>query len=588
MSAREQGRTTSELLFEGTLAPGEAIVRALLDGGVDTMIGIPGGNTHVVFDALHDVRDRIRTLLVREESLGSVMAEVYGKQTRRPAVLLAQGPWVVSNAAMGMLEALTAGTPMVVLTDLTDGGVLSHHAAYQSATGDWGGWDLTKSLAGITKQTIVARTPAQAVQAVQLALKHSTAGQPGPVAVVLASPALTGEVAADGLPRLYPSRHYLVCDRRPADAAAVDETARALVDAHRPVLICGGGVRSSGAARELLALAEALGAPVVATNGGKGAVPERHPLVLGLMGTFGLDEANEAVARADVVLAVGTKLGPVDTAGESRRLLDPDRQELFQVDIEPRNASWTFPTRALVGDAAATLERLTAAVAATGARANGADQRALIAWDEPGSFATDASTSDAVPLLPQRVIHELSRRLPASAVACCDAGENRLFMAMHHRTGDVNGFVQAAGIGGMGFAIPAALGAKLAEPERMAVAVCGDGGFAMAMNGLMTAVEERLPILVVVLNNRMLGWVKHDQSERVIASEFHDFDLARIARALGCAGHLVRTPDELVAALDACVARQDEPALIDVRISQDSSFLETLSSFASRDWKLLV
>jgi acetolactate synthase-1/2/3 large subunit len=185
-------------------------------------------------------------------------------------------------------------------------------------------------------------------------------------------------------------------------------------------------------------------------------------------------------------------------------------------------------------------------------------------------------------------VHELSERLPRDAVACCDAGENRLYMATHYRTGAVNGFLQPAGIGGMGFAIPAALGAKLAEPHRMAVAVCGDGGFAMAMNGLMTAVEERLPILVVVLNNRMLGWVRHGQGDRVIAAEFDDFDLAAIARAIGCNGQTVRTPDELTAAIDVAVEHRDVPTVLDVRISQQSSFLETLSPYASRDWSLLV
>ncbi len=588
MSLRQSAGTAPDLLFDGPLAPGEAIVQALVGAGVEAVLGIPGGNTHVIFDALHDHRDEIRTVLVREESIASVMAETYGKQTGRPAVLLAQGPWVISNAAMGMLEALTASTPMIVLTDFTDGGVLSHHAAYQSATGEYGNWDIRQSLEGITKLTTVARTPVQAVQAVQLAVKHCLAGQPGPVAVAFDSVALTGEVVADGLPRLYPTNHYVQGDRRAADDVAVTQAARAIAHAERPVIVAGNGVRMSGAADSLLAFAATAGAPVVTTNGGKGALPERHPLVLGLMGTFGLEQANATLARADVVIAVGTKLGPVDTCGENPELIDPTRQQLFQIDKEPRNAGWTFPACALVGDARATLERLDAALRELGPSTGAAAVEQRLADEELGGFETSASSSDAVPLLPQRVVRELSDRLPSHAVACCDAGENRLFMAHHFRSGAANGFIQAAGIGGMGFAIPAALGAKLAEPERMAVAVCGDGGFSMAMNGLMTAVEAQLPILVVVLNNQMLGWVKHDQSERVIASEFHDFDHAVIARSLGCRGHLVRTPDEFVAAIEASVAEPSVPTVIDVRISGDSSFKETVSSFASREWKLLI
>lgn len=578
----------SHLLFEGRVKPGEAIVRALIAGGIEVVLGISGGNTYVIFDALYDHRHEIRTVLVREESLGSIMAEVYAKQTGRPAVLLAQGPWVVSNAAMGMLEALTASTPLVILTDMTDGGILSHHSSYQSGTGEYGNWDLRQTLKGFTKATMMVETPAQAVQTVQMAIKHSMTGQPGPVAVIFDSPALAGDVAADELPRLYPTIDYLKPDRRPAADDDIASAAEALRGSQHPVIIAGNGVRMGRAADQVLALAEAAGAPVVTTNGGKGSVSEHHPLVLGLMGSFGLETANTAVSRADVVLAVGTKLGAVDTCGESRNLLDPIRQQIFQIDKEPRNAAWTFPTHALVGDAAPTLERLRVAVIDAGGRAGASAVPAEWAASVLTSFETDASRSDAVPLKPQRVVQELVQRLPRHAVACCDAGENRLFMAHHYRTGETNGFVQAAGIGGMGFAIPAALGAKLAEPERMAVAVCGDGGFSMTMNGLMTAVEEQLSILVVILNNQMLGWVQHDQGDRVFASDFHDFDHARIAESLGCRGHVVRTPDELTAAIDASIGETAVPTVIDVRISPASSYRECVSSFVSREWKTLV
>jgi acetolactate synthase I/II/III large subunit len=581
------GSWAPQSLFEGAITPADAIVRALIDGGVDLVLGIPGGNCRLVFKALAGHSSEIRTIIPREESLASIMAEAFGKQSARPAVLLAQGAWVTANGAMGMLEALTSSTPLIVITDLTDGGVLSQHAPYQAGTGDYGNWDLRRSLEGITKLTTTAASPAQAVQAVQRAIQVCASGQPGPVAVILESGALVGMVSADGLPQLYSSRHYTHQDARPADRADIHAAAQHLVGAQSPVIVSGNGVRMGRASAELLALAERLGAPVVSTAGGKGSIPERHPLALGMMGPFGLEAANVAVSLADVVLAVGTKLAPTDTCGATPTLLDPRRQHLLQIDIEPRNAAWTFPSEPLLGDAAATLSELLRACGPAEPDRYEQGVKRVLEANRHGSFESEDSIADSVPIPAQRLVAELSRRLPANAVVTCDAGENRLFMAHHYRTGSANGFIQAGGIGGMGYAIPAAMGAKLAEPERLCVAVCGDGGFSMAMNGLMTSVEKRIPIAVVVMNNGMLGWVAHDNGEG-IDTGFRDFDHAEIARALGCDGYVARTPHELASSLDAAVARPNSTSVIDVRISPDSTFRSCASSFASSQWSALV
>ena len=305
------------------------------------------------------------------------------------------------------------------------------------------------------------------------------------------------------------------------------------------------------------------------------------------MGSFGLNAANAEVGAADVVLAVGTKLGPTDTCGENPDVLDPSRQEIIQIEIEPRNAPWTFPARALIGDAAPTLTALSDKIGELppADRAPGADR--VRAAASLGTFDTAASQSAELPILPQRVVHELAQRLPENAVVTCDAGENRLFMSHHYRTRSVRGFVMAAGIGGMGYAIPAALGAKLAEPHRLVVAVCGDGGYAMTFNGLMTAIEENIPIVVVILNNQMLGWVRHDRGEH-IPSEFHDFDLSAIAAAMGCQGFKVSTFEELETALDAAVEAEATTTVIDVRTARDQTFLSCRSSFANKAWKPLI
>ncbi len=575
--------TTERLLTETVSVP-EAIVRVLEQAGIDTVFGMPGGRTLAIYDALHDHRETIRTVLVRQESLAGVMAEVYGRVTRRPGVAMGQGAFMLSNAALGTLEALLAGSPMLILSDLSDGLLYSHHAPYQSGSGEHGNWDAKQAFQGFTKETMVPLEGVQAVQATQLAIKHALTGQPGPVALLYATKALRSTVGPDTAPILYPTHHYLPPPTLGPDPRAVDAAAHVIRKAERTVIIAGNGVRVGQAYAELMQLAELLQAPVATTGSGKGVFPEDHPLALGMFGTFGLDSANAVIADADVVIAVGTKLGPSDTINETPDLLDPVRQTFVQLDIEPLNAAWTFPVdHVVVGDAASSLSQIAACLGTTHAGADGA-ARVEEAHRRLGSFETEDSRSDAIPMRPQRIIAELQRALPENDMVTADAGENRIFLAHHFQVRTPGSFLQPAAIGGMGYALPAALALKLLHPDRPVVAVCGDGGFAMSMNGLMTAREQNLPIVVLVLNNSSLGWVAHGQGERPIASEFEDFDHAAIALAMGCDGIRVHTPDELAGALRAAMGSK-RPTLIDAVSSRDQPFQKITSRYAQPDAK---
>jgi acetolactate synthase-1/2/3 large subunit len=574
--------TTERLLKEAVSVP-EAIVRVLEEAGIDTVFGMPGGRTLAIYDALHDHRDTIRTVLVRHESLAGVMAEVYGRVTGRPGVAMGQGAFMLSNAALGTLEALLAGSPMLILSDLSDGLLYSHHAPYQAGSGEHGNWDARQAFQGFTKETMVPLEGVQAVQATQLAIKHALTGQPGPVALLYGTKALRSSVGPDSAPILYPTRHYLPAACSGPDPQSVELAAQAIRKAQRLVIIAGNGVRVGRAYAELRHLAELMGAPVATTASGKGVFPEDHALALGMFGTFGLESANAVVADADVVIAVGTKLGPSDTVNETPDLLDPVRQTFVQLDIEPLNAAWTFPVdHVVVGDAASSLAQLTACLGSS-ARTDGAS-RVREARRRLGGFETDDSRSDAVPMRPQRIIAELQRALPRDGMVTADAGENRIFLAHHFQAKSPGSFLQPAAIGGMGYAIPAALALKLLNPGLPVVAVCGDGGFAMSMNGLMTAREQELPIVVLVMNNSILGWVVHGQGERLIASEFADFDHAAIARAMGCDGIRVQTPEELASALRAAMGSK-RPTVIDAITSRDQSFQKITSRYAQPDAK---
>ena len=571
----------TKLLDESVPVP-EAIVRVLEEAGIEFVFGMPGGRTGQIFNALYDHKSSIRAVLVREEGLGAVMADVYGRLTGKPGVAMGQGAFMLTNAGMGIVEGFLAGTPMLILSDLSDGSPFSHHGPYQAGTGDYGTWDARATISGYTKEVFVAREPAAAVQQTQLAIKHATSGQPGPVAVLYHSNALAARVGPETSPALYSTRPYLPDVRRGAAPEQIDAAVRLLAGASRPTIIAGNGVRLSGGQAALKELAETLGAPVATSASGKGTFPETHPLALGVFGNFGLEAANAAIAEADLVLAVGTKLGPTDTANENPALLDPARQTVIQVDIETLNAAWTTPADlTLIGDARTVLDQL--ATSARRAEIHGFEagrERVAAAHRAHASFDTADSESDETPILPQRLIKELHRGLPENSIVTCDAGENRLFMMHHFQTKGPMEYLQPAAVGGMGYAVPAALAAKLVYPDRPAVAVCGDGGFGIAMNGLMTAFEENIPITIVVFNNSALGWVRHGQGERPIASEFASYDLAAIARAIGCEGIRVERPNDLPEAIGHALAA-GRPALVDVVTSTRPTFRDVTSPLAA-------
>ena len=569
----------TELLLTETCSTSDAVLQVLEEAGIAMVFGIAGGHTGRLFMALAKHQNAIRTVLVREESLAGVMAEVYGRLTRRPGVIIGQGPWVLGNGLIGTLEAHLSSSPMLLLTDFSDNPGHNLHGPYQAGTGDYGAWNARQAFAGVTKQVFEAHDPTTGVQATQLAIKHALSGQCGPVTVLYAAGGLAGKVGPDSKPKLYRTQRYLPPPPSGADPARVEAAAKAIAAAKKPVIIAGNGVRIANAFTELRAFAESAGAAVVTSASGKGTFAENHPLALGVFGTFGIAAANAAVGEADVVVAVGSKLGISDTARANPLLLDAARQMFVQIDIEPRNASWTFPAEhVLIGDAAATLEQLRAALPRDTERRNAAQTRVEALRAAHGYFDAPAYTSEKAPILPQRVIGALRRVLPDDAIVTCDAGENRILMTHFYQTRSPNGFLQAAGAGPMGFGIPAALAAKLVHPERVVVAICGDGGFAMTMNGMMTAVEQNIPIVNVVFNNRALGWVLHGGGP--FAAEFEDFDHAAIARAMKCNGIRVTEPGELEGALREAIA-SGKPTVVDVVISLEVSYRDVTSPLAS-------
>jgi acetolactate synthase-1/2/3 large subunit len=548
----------------------------LIEAGIDHVFGIPGGGTGPLFNAIHDHRDKIRFILTRHEQSASIMADVYGRLTGKPGVVLGQGAFIGSSGAFGIMEAFMSSSPMIALTDTSEGGVFAQHAAYQGGTGDHGAIDLPSLFKAITKYTTYATTPKEAVQGLQLALKHATAGRPGPTCVLLRRDAVLGEVDTKSPPLLFPTAGYLRGSPQGAAEEDVQQALQALLRAERPVIIAGNGVHMAKAYAELKALAEFLGAPVATSAKGKSTFPEDHPLAVGLTGTFGQKVANAEVAAADVLLVIGCRLSPNTTRRENPEFIDPTRQRLIQVDIDPRNAGWVFPTAVnLVGDAKAVLRQLSERArqldlspppqAATRQQQLQARKQQLGFHQAPELF------SDAVPILHQRLIRILNDTLDASAILTMDAGKNRLFMIHHYQPRDVGTMIVPGGIAGMGWAAPAAVGAKLLHPERTCVSVSSDGGFAMSLHVLSTALQYKAPTIFVVMNDSALGWVRDDRLDRPEIAEYIHTDFAAIARGFGCQGVRVEKPQDIAPALEKAKTAP-VPTVIDVVVSRDESY----------------
>ena len=551
----------------------ELIVQTLEEAGVEYVFGIPGGGTGQIFGLLHGREDRIKTILVRHEQAAAIMADAYARASGKPAVVMGQGLFIGSNASFGIMESMLSSSPMLILTDTSDGGV-GMHAANQSGAGEYGSIDLPAIFRAMTKYTAVAASPKEAVLSAQLAIKHAMSGRPGPAAVVMRSASIGGEVDVESPPFIHNAAGYLNTAKPQSAPADVEKAIRILSESARPVIVAGNGVHVAKAHRQLQELAELWQAPVVTSYKGKAALAETHPLSLGMVGVYGQDAANRLVGEADAVLVIGAKLTPQDTIRERPDVFNPLRQRIIQIDIDERNAGWTFPIDlGLVGDAGAIMDQLLDASkdAAESSKSkrqawtSGIDEvkRQTAFYDDPEMHR------DSSPVTPQRLVALLQQTLDPSTVFSLDAGNNRTWMAHLYQSRQANTFFCPGGTAGMGWGLPAAVALKLAYPDRPVACVTGDGGYMMTVNALSTAMQYNLPILCVVFNDNALGMVlDHQPPGKTIASEFVDTDNAAVARGFGAFGVQVKDSRDLPQALRDATA-SGLPAVVDVVIDRD-------------------
>jgi len=549
----------------------EGVIGTLLEAGLTRGFTLPGLGITWSLPAFHDRRDAFDVVLARSEQCASVMAQVTGKMTGRPGVLMAQGPFATTTGAFGILEAHFSSSPMVILTDTSCYDGFAQHGVYQTMTGDYGGADAFSVLKTMTKYATLATTPTEAVFGTQLAVKHAGTPRQGPAAVVMRSNIIRQPLPDDARARLYPVDGHLRHTPPCANPEAVAAVARALAAARQPVMIVGNGVYGSRCGSALQALAERDGIAVASSYHGKGTIDETSPVAVGMMGTWGTAAANRMVQAADLLLVMGCSLGPEYTRFRDDRMIRPGQQMIIQVDQDPRNAGWVVPVDiAVIADVAEIVALLVATPPAPVRLVT--ERKATIA---------DIRTQNRYGVLPQHparpgtvhyadIVAALQDFLTPDDLLTLDAGSNRIWATTNLCLRTPNQLVAPGGIGGMGWSPPAAVAAALVAPDKRVTGVVGDGGFMMTMDAVATAAERGLDTVFLVANNAGLGMVRDNLGNKRIAVDFRDHDFARVAEGLGATGMTVSAPDEIGDALRAAHVHGG-PVVIDIKVDPAAS-----------------
>jgi len=563
-----------------TIPTKNAVVRTLLECGASHAFTLPGLGITWMLDEFHEVRDKLRVVLTRSEQVASVMAQTYGKLTGKPGIFMGMGPFASTTGAFGILEAQFCGSPMVVLTDTACYDGFGMYGVYQTMTGDYGAADVRAVLKTMTKYTGYATEPHEAVYGLQLAYKHAQLPRMGPAALVLKTPIIRREMPEQKRVNLYPSEGYLRYTPARADADAVKQLADLIATAKCPTIIAGQGVQTDQGRGLLAEVAGSAGIAVATSYNAKGVVDESSPVAVGMLGTWGNKSANRMLGKADLVVVLGASLGPDYLRFRDEGLIDPARQKIVQVDIDPRNAGWVYPVDlAITGDVTDVLKALSKLPLGQAQRAA---REAVIEANnrEHGFGVLPATVAASGTLHLADIVRMLDRSLTPQDMLTLDAGSNRIWATAMLRVRTPGQLVVPGGIGGMGWGLPAAAAAKLVFPERNVICLIGDGGAAMTLATLATCVQEKLPITVIVANNEGLGMVRDNMKGRDIAVTFSPMDFAMIARGMGCQGIRVDRPEALGDAIAAAreAGRQGITTVIDVSVDPAASHM-TVSDY---------
>jgi acetolactate synthase I/II/III large subunit len=554
---------------DGTITGAQALVRSLEEVGADVVFGIPGGAILPAYDPLYD-STKVRHILVRHEQGAGHAAEGYAQATGKVGVCIATSGPGATNLVTPIADAYMDSVPLVAIT-----GQVGRHFigtdAFQEA-------DISGITLPITKHNFLVQHADDIAQAIAEAFHLAATGRPGPVLVDLPKDVLQERTAFSWPPRIDLPGYRPVT--RP-HGKQIREAARLIAAARRPVLYIGGGVLKARATAELRQLAELTNVPVVTTLMARGAFPDSHRQHLGMPGMHGSVTAVTALQKADLLIALGTRFddrvtGKLDTFAPHAAII--------HADIDPaeigKNRAADVP---IVGDVREVLLELIPAMEAENAADHRADLtgwwRQIDQWREtyPLGFAEPPDGT----LAPQYVIERLGAIAGPETIFAAGVGQHQMWAAQFIKYERPNAWLNSGGAGTMGYGVPAAMGAKVANPDRTVWAIDGDGCFQMTNQELATCTINNIPIKVAIINNSSLGMVR--QWQTLFYDGRHSFtdlnpdtetpmipDFVKLADAYGALGIRVTKKEEVDAAIKLAISTNDRPVVIDFVVSRDA------------------
>ncbi|MFZ0203728.1 MAG: biosynthetic-type acetolactate synthase large subunit [Nitrososphaeraceae archaeon] len=536
----------------------EALIKALEKEGVDVVFGLPGGANLPIYDALVDAN--LRHILVRHEQSAAHMADGYARIKRKAGVCFATSGPGATNLITGIATAYADSSPMIAVTGQVPLAMIGKDAFQET--------DIIGVANPCTKYAFQPRAAAEIPETVKKAFYISESGRPGPVLIDIPKDVQQAreEVA---FPNLIKVRGYNpIVD---ADLSQLERAVQAMMKAEKPIIMAGGGVILSGAFSELQALAELLMVPVVTTFKGKGSFPENHALAMGPIGMHGHAEANKIIIEADCIIAVGARfsdrsVGRFDEFGKGMTII--------HLDVDPAEIGKNKAADiAVVGDVKSSLRTAVKMLTKYKIVKRAIDDPWLKRRKELIDYYADSIKDYPRELTAKKALKKLRELLPHNAIVTTEVGQCQMWASLHFDVIAPGTFFSSTGLGTMGFGFPASIGAKAAKPRSIVVDIAGDGSFNMTENSLAVSVLDKLPVIVFLMNNYMLGmvaqWQRTFYKRRYSGVHQQNCpDYAKIAEAYGAQGIRAQTMEELDKALKKAM-NTDVASVIDISIDPE-------------------
>jgi acetolactate synthase-1/2/3 large subunit len=556
----------------------QSLIRSLESAGADNIFGIPGGAILPAYDPLMD-STKIRHILVRHEQGAGHAAQGYAAATGRTGVCMATSGPGATNLVTPIADAHMDSVPMVAITGQVGASMIGTDA-FQEA-------DIRGITMPITKHNFLVTDADEIPQAVAQAFYIASTGRPGPVLVDIAKSALQAKT------RFAWPQELRLPGYRPVTrphGKQIREAARLMLEARRPVLYVGGGVIRSGAARELRVLAEFTGIPVVTTLMARGAFPDSHPQHLGMPGMHGTVAAVAGMQKSDLIISLGARFddrvtGNLDSFAPGAKII--------HADIDPaeigKNRVADVP---IVGDCREVISDLIVTLKAEADAGHTGDYEAWVAFAAgmKKQYPLGYDTPPDGALAPQLVIERLGKIAGPETIFTAGVGQHQMWAAHYIGYENPNTWINSGGLGTMGYAVPAAMGAKVGMPDSTVWAIDGDGCFQMTNQELATCAINDIPIKVAIINNESLGMVRQWQTlfynERYSNTDLHSKripDFVKLADAYGCVGLSCDNPDDVDGTIEKAMEINDAPVVVDFRVHRDAMVWPMVAAGTSND-----